>query len=61
MSDYYPKVLVGGFARTGTSALTMLIAGLGFEPGKGLKRGAASNPRRFSGLSVVDPDRPGVC
>lgn len=42
-----PRVLVGGFARSGTSAVTMLVTMLGFHAGKHLKGPAASNPRGF--------------
>jgi len=42
-----PLVLVGGFARSGTSAVTMLVTMLGYRAGKNLKDPAASNPRGF--------------
>lgn len=44
-----PKVLCGGFARSGTSFLCNLIDTLGFSPGERgkLKKGEASNPRGY--------------
>jgi len=47
VSNPMPEVLVGGFARSGTSAVTMLITMMGIPAGKHLKPGEASNPRGY--------------